>query len=34
MKHEILIKEKMKAEGLSDLLIQDFLTKVEKVRTV
>ncbi len=33
MKHEILIKEKMKAEGLSDLLIQDFLTKVEKVRT-
>lgn len=33
MKHEILITEKMKQEGLSDLLIQDFLTKVEKVRT-
>ena len=33
MKHEILITEKMKKEGLSDLLIQDFLTKVEKVRT-
>ncbi|MBK7054518.1 MAG: UTP--glucose-1-phosphate uridylyltransferase [Leptospiraceae bacterium] len=33
MKHEILITEKMKKEGLSELLIQDFLTKVEKVRT-
>ena len=33
MKHEVLITEKMKKEGLSELLIQDFLTKVEKVRT-
>lgn len=33
MNHEILIREKMKQQGLSDLLIQDFLTKVEKVRT-
>ena len=33
MKHEILITEKMQKEGLSDLLIKDFLSKVEKVRT-
>lgn len=33
MKHEILIQNKMRQEGLSNLLIQDFLAKVEKVRT-